>query len=96
MINQENVNGQSTDREKLNIQNTWNLEDIYASDEAWQQAKEKIKPDIDKFESFKGSLGSSSKALLEYLEFSSQFGKEYNRIYSYASMKSDQDVRNSK
>lgn len=95
MMNQEFLNAQS-EREKTDVKYTWKLEDIYASDEAWQQAKDKIKPEIDKIGTYKGTLGTSPKSLLSYLEFSSSFSKEFTSIYSYASMKSDQDVRNSK
>ncbi len=96
MMNQEEMDGQTTERDKVETKYTWNLGDIYPSDEAWEQAKEKIKTDIDKFDSYKGTLGNSSKSLLAYLEFSSAFSKEFTRIYSYASMKLDQDIRNSK
>ncbi len=96
MMSQEEMDGQTTDRGKLEAKYTWNLADIYSGDEAWEQAKEKIKADIDKFDSYKGTLGNSAKSLLAYLEFSSAFGKEFTRIYSYASMKLDQDIRDSK
>lgn len=96
MMNQEEMGGQSIDRDKLDVKYTWNLADIYTDDDTWQQAKDKIKADIDKFDNYKGTLGSSAQTLLAYLEFSSGFGKEFSRIYSYASMKSDQDIRNPK
>lgn len=96
MMNQEEIDGQTTDRDKVDAKYTWNLGDIFPSDEAWEQAKEKLKTDIDKFDSYKGTLGNSAKSLLSYLEFSSAFSKEFTRIYSYASMKLDQDIRNSK
>lgn len=96
MMNQEEMDGQTTERDKVEAKYTWNLGDIYPGDEAWEQAKEKIKTDIDKFDSYKGTLGNSAKSLLAYLEFSSAFSKEFTRIYSYASMKLDQDIRNSK
>lgn len=92
----EKNNGQNTDRSKLELRYTWKMEDIYPGDEAWQQAKEDLKPLIETFESYKGKLGTSSKMLLEYLEFSSRFSKTFSRISSYASMKSDQDIRESK
>lgn len=96
VMSQEELIGQPAEREKVDIKYTWKLEDIYPSDEAWQQAKEKVKGEVDKISSFKGTLGTSPQALLKYLEFSSAFSKEFGRIYSYASMKSDQDIRNSK
>lgn len=96
MMNQDELKGQPTEREKLDVKYTWKLEDIFPGDEDWQKSKEKLSKEMDKIESFKGTLATSSKALLNYLEFSSGFGKEFTRVYSYASMKSDQDVRNSK
>jgi oligoendopeptidase F len=96
MMSQEEMEGQTADRDKIDVKYTWNLADIFPGDEAWEQAKEKIKADIDKFDAYKGTLGASPKSLLTYLEFSSAFGKEFTRIYSYASMKLDQDIRNSK
>ncbi len=95
MINQEQMNSQTAESEKTDSKYTWKLEDIFVSDDAWQEAKEKIKSEIVKIGTFKGTLSTSPKALLAYLEFSSKFGKDYTRIYSYASMKSDQDIRNS-
>lgn len=96
MMYQEQVSGQIAERDKTDARYTWKLEDIFPSDEAWQQAKDKIKPEIDRIDSYKGTLAGSPEALLAYLEFSSNFSRQFTRIYSYASMKSDQDIRNSK
>lgn len=94
MMNQDPTSGQPLERNQVDTKYAWKLEDIYPSDDAWKQAKDKIKADADKIETYKGTLASSPKSLLAYLEFSSAFGKEFSRVYSYASMKSDQDVRN--
>jgi oligoendopeptidase F len=95
MMNQDPASGQPLERTQTDTKYTWKLEDIYPSDDAWKQTKDKLKADADKIETYKGTLASSAKSLLAYLEFSSAFGKEFSRVYSYASMKSDQDVRNS-
>jgi oligoendopeptidase F len=71
----------------------WNLNDIYSTYEDWVNAKEKLKTDVDKFESFKGKLGTSSEILLNFLNLASDFNKNYTRVYVYASMSSDQDIR---
>jgi oligoendopeptidase F len=95
MMNQEKASGQPIERSKVDARYTWKLEDIFSSDDAWREAKDKIKAEVDKISSYKGTLSSSPKALLNFLEFSSQFSKDFTRISSYAHMKSDQDVRNS-
>ncbi|MDP4209940.1 MAG: oligoendopeptidase F [Bacteroidota bacterium] len=96
MANNNEGSAQTIERSSIDTKYTWKLEDIYASDDDWQKAKEKVKSQIDNFDTFKGKLGSSAKILLEYLNFSSNFDKELTRIHSYASMKSDQDIRESK
>jgi oligoendopeptidase F len=89
MANSQSAN----ERESIETKYKWNLKDIYPTMADWQKAKEDMKALIDKFETYKGRLGSSASVLLEYLEFSSNFDKEFGRIYSYASMCSDQDIR---
>lgn len=93
--NSEEAVAQKTNRSQIDPKYTWKLEDIYASDEEWQKAKDKVKGDIEKFDNYKGKL-NSAKGLLDFLNFSFGFDKEFSRVYVYASMKSDQDVRESK
>lgn len=96
MSNNNEIISQTVNRASLDPKYTWKLEDIYASDEDWIKAKEKVKSDIDVFETYKGKLGSSSKTLLDFLNFSSDFNQLFSKVYSYASMKSDQDISNTK
>ncbi len=81
------------DRTKIPDEYKWNLADIYADDEAWQLAKENLKSQIPSIEKFRGRLAESARTLLQCLELTTQLGKEYTRLYCYASMKSDQDTR---
>lgn len=96
LIMSNEVKSQTVDRATVDPKYTWKLEDIYASDADWQKDKEKVKADLDHFETYKGKLGSSSKTLLEFLKFSSNFNQRFTKVYCYASMKSDQDISNTK
>ena len=96
MSNNVETKSQTTGRSSVDLKYTWKLEDIYATDADWIVAKEKVKSDIGLFEKYKGKLGSSSKTLLEFLNFSSDFDKTFGKVYSYASMKSDQDISDTK
>jgi oligoendopeptidase F len=87
---------QLRDRAKIPDQYKWNLADIYPSDDAWQTAKEQAVAKIPAIEQFKGTLGTSAQKLLACLDLSSDLTMELNRLYSYASMNSDQDTRDSK
>jgi len=87
---------QIRERSEVPIKDTWKLEDLYASDELWNEAKEQLVSKFDNVLTYKGELASSSDQLLACLEFNSDISREVGRLYSYASMKSDQDTRNPK
>lgn len=89
-----NAAAQTRDRSQIEAKYTWNLADIYASDAEWTKAKDEMLSRIPSLESFKGKLSSSSNTLLEYLNAYFDFNKLYSRVYSYASMKSDEDLGN--
>jgi oligoendopeptidase F len=85
-------------RERAGIlpQYTWRLEDLYASDEVWGKTRETLRSKLDGISQYKGKLAKSASDLLACLSFNSDFSKELARLYCYASMKSDEDTRNSK
>jgi len=87
---------QERDRGKIPDQFKWDLTHIYPSDDAWKSAKEKLVRQLPDIEKFKGTLARSGGQLLDCLELSSNLTKEFNRLYVYASMSSDQDTRETK
>lgn len=80
-------------RDELPDQYKWDLTDLYASDEAWRLEKDKLKTDIQKMAEYRGKLTGNAATLLGALELNAQLAKEMVRLYSYASMNSDQDTR---
>lgn len=88
------VCAQERECSNIAIEYTWNLDDVFASDELWKIDLEKIKSGADLLAGYKGRLGSSSGVLLEFLNLYSDFDKLYSKIGSYASMRSDQDISN--
>ncbi len=90
------VSAQERDRSKVSDKYKWDLTHIYASDDAWRQAKDKIVAEIPKLKEFKGTLGSSASRLADALELAPRLSKELARTYVYASMMSDTDTRVSK
>lgn len=80
-------------RDELPDQYKWDLTDLYASDEAWRGEKDKLKTDIQKMAEYRGKLTGNATTLLEALELNAQLAKDMVRLYSYASMHSDQDTR---
>jgi oligoendopeptidase F len=86
---------QTRERSQIPAEDKWKLEDLYASDQAWNEAKQKLTAQFDEVTSYKGKLAGSASQLLACLEFNSRVSKEFGRLFSYASMKSDEDMRNS-
>src|SRR5690554_4596187 len=80
-------------REELPDMYKWNLTDLYESDDAWKQEKERLQQAMQEIVNYRGKVIHSASTLLEALEFNSRIAKEMYRLYSYASMSSDQDTR---
>ena len=72
----------------------WDLTDLYATNAAWDASYAKTKAAADKLGEFKGTLGKSAADLARALVTISDLNKEASRLATYASLASDQDVRN--
>ncbi len=81
------------ERSEIEDKYKWNFTDLYESDAAWSAAKDKLAKEMEKVSSYKGQLGTSAASLLEYMQYSEQLMKEGYRLYIYASLKSDVDLR---
>lgn len=76
----------------------WNIEEIYSSYEAWQKDKEEIEKkyvDFDYAAAYKGKLGDKEQ-LLSLLNMQYEGARKTEKLYVYASMKRDEDLRNAK
>ncbi len=82
-------------RSEIPAEYTWRLEDIFASDEAWEQEFQQIKSMIPKLATFKGKLGKSADNLLKALEYQDEISMRLGKLYTYARMRYDQDTTNS-
>jgi oligoendopeptidase F len=85
--------GQMRPRSDVPPQERWRLEDLFASDQAWKQAKGDLASRLDDILQYKGQLTQSGSQLLACLKLNSEISKEMGRLHSYASMKSDEDTR---
>jgi oligoendopeptidase F len=90
------VQAQERDRGKVEDRYKWNLADLYPSDEAWRAAKEKVVKDISTLGQFRGTLAQSPQRLADALDSVNRIAKDFQRVYLYASLISDQDTRVSK
>jgi oligoendopeptidase F len=71
----------------------WDLRDLYPTPEAWTAARDKLKADIGAFAGYKGTLGASDDSMLKALSAISDTRRQLDRLYVYADLKKDEDVR---
>src|ERR1051325_9666735 len=90
------ITAQERDRAKVPVQYTWDLTQIYPTDEAWRAAKEQFAKQIPSIDRFQGHLGDSAATLLQAADTLTDLNKTISRLYVYASLKSDQDTRDAK
>ena len=81
------------ERSQVPVEDTWNLADIYHSDEAWQQDLEATRALAQKLPGYAGRLGESAHTLYEYVELEQQVGEHLTELANYAQRKGDQDTR---
>ncbi len=87
---------QIREREKVPTEQTWNLGDLYENGGAWNEAKNDIITQFNRFDEFEGKLGKSPQHLNDCLQLSSKIEKELARLQDYANRKYDEDTRNAK
>ncbi len=81
-------------RSEVKEQYKWKVEDIFETGEAWDRAFEKAGKALD-FSKFEGKLGDK-QTLLKFLRANDEYMIELEKLYVYASLKRDEDTRDSK
>jgi oligoendopeptidase F len=84
--------------ERANVadQYKWNLTDMYPSVEAWQAARDSLAARIPEISKFQGRLGESADVLYQGLSTAMDIARGLERLSVYASMVSDEDLRDQK
>ncbi|WP_028393133.1 oligoendopeptidase F [Bacillus cihuensis] len=94
-MGQENAVKALPARSESAVEDTWKLEDIYATEEDWETAFQEVKEDLLKAEAYKGTLGESAEKLFAVLQYQNQVWEKLGKAYTYAHMRYDQDTTNS-
>ncbi|MDQ0245296.1 oligoendopeptidase F [Bacillus fengqiuensis] len=82
-------------RSEIKVEDTWKLEDIFATDDAWEKEFEEVKALIPNMAKYQGKLGESSDMLYEALQTQDELTRRASILYTYAHMRYDQDTTNS-
>ncbi len=81
-------------RSEIALEDTWAIEDLYPSDEAWEAELSTLDADKKKLESYAGRLAESGEILCEYLQFTEELGEKISKLANYSSRMADVDTRN--
>ena len=81
-------------RHEVPVEDTWALEHMYATDEAWEQELATLEEDKKYLSAFSGKLGASGAELLAYLTRMEQVNAKAELLANYCMRKADQDTRN--
>ncbi|WP_286169714.1 oligoendopeptidase F [Halocella sp. SP3-1] len=83
-------------REEIDDKFKWNLTDIYASEELWEDGFTKVEGLLKEVKSYQGGLTDSADSLLAGLNLIMEIEEIVSRLYAYAHMKQDEDTNNQK
>ena len=81
-------------REEMDAKDCWRMEDLYPSDQAWEEDAKEFQRQLKDFAAYQGKMGQSPGMLLETLQAQDALSLKVERLYVYASQKSHQDMGN--
>ena len=80
-------------RDQIPAEDKWAIEDLYATDEAWEQELATVAEDQAYLASFAGRLADSAEVLLQYLTAVEKINAKGELLANYCMRKSDEDTR---
>ena len=80
-------------RAEIPVEDTWNLGDLYASDDAWEQDLEQLKQEGSLLAAYRDRLGQA-ESLYGYLCAMEKADERADRLGNYCMRKADEDTRN--
>ena len=81
-------------RDQIPQEDTWALEDLYPSDESWEQGLSALTARQSEAAAFAGKLGESGETLCAFLHLVEEVDGQTELLANYAMRKADQDTRN--
>ena len=81
-------------REEIPQQYKWKMEDLYATDEAWEADFLKLQKGIDELQKYEGTLGKSAGNLLKMHETCDALNQIAEKVYVYANQRLHENTGN--
>ena len=82
-------------RSEVAPENTWNLQDLFETNEAWLAEYESLKAVPAQCAAFQGKLGESGETLLAFFRLQDELSLRLNALYGYANCAADVDTADS-
>lgn len=83
-------------RSEQNVNDTWRMEDMFSSDEAWEEDFEKALEMISQYTKFSGKISESKEDLIAYFLFNDEINLLVERLYVYSNQKYHEDMAEAK
>lgn len=83
------------DRGSIPVEHTWNLEKLFRSEQAWEEALVEYERQIPGIDRFKGTLGRSAENLRECLDYMMRLERDGERLGYYAHLRVSEDTGSS-
>ncbi|NQU27432.1 MAG: hypothetical protein HQ528_04015 [Candidatus Marinimicrobia bacterium] len=80
-------------RSDIDIEDRWNLADIYPTLEAWEKDYAAVESGLQEFKSYRGTLKKSGANIHNCLKLDDEVSIKIDNIYVYAGLKKDEDTR---
>ncbi|WP_049927905.1 oligoendopeptidase F [Halopiger goleimassiliensis] len=80
------------ERSEIDDEYTWDLESIYATDDEWEDAYERVADRIEDLAAYEGRVTDDGETLLEVFELYEEIMREVSTVAAYARMRRDEDT----
>lgn len=81
------------ERSEISSEYKWSIEDIYKSDDLWENDYKKAQSYADKIASYKGTFNVSADKLLGYFRLNDELTVLFDKLVYYAFCRRDEDTR---
>ena len=83
-------------RQEQKLENTWNMQDLYANEELYKEDTDKLAEMLETFEGYEGTLSQGAKQFLTVMKLYEEINLMFERVYVYANQKWHEDTSNAK
>lgn len=83
-------------RQEQKVENTWNMQDLYANEELFAADGEKVGAMMEKFAACEGTLSEGAEQIKKVLQLYEEMSLIFEKMYVYANQKWHEDMANAK